>query len=126
MKRNKIIKIVGEAFLTSNIENDEFSYKQALKQVGKNIANYYDSSWRRNYQNVDIRFSDERLTIIVETKDNYDNDIMQALEQLSAYVKYEQELTNNKIVAILANTNDDRIKVFYGDPITINDKFKFK
>lgn len=89
MKRNKIIKIVGEAFLTSNIENDEFSYKQALKQVGKNIANYYDSSWRRNYQNVDIRFSDERLTIIVETKDNYDNDIMQALEQLSAYVKYE-------------------------------------
>ena len=40
MKRNKIVKIIGETFLTSNIENDEFSYKQALEQIGKNINIY--------------------------------------------------------------------------------------
>ncbi len=120
MKRNKIIRIVGETFLTSNIENDEFSYKQALKNIGKNIEDYFDSAWKRKYQNVDIRFADERLTIIIETKDNFDDDLIQSMEQLAAYVKYEQELTQNKIIAILANTNDDRIKVFFGDPITID------
>lgn len=35
-------------------------------------------------------------------------------EQLSAYVEYEKALTGNKIIAILANTTNDNVKVWRG------------
>ena len=38
---------------------------------------------------------------------------------MSAYVEYEKRLNSNKIVAILANTGDDKIKVWKQD---INDE----
>ena len=40
MKRIEIIQTIGKEYLTSNIENDEFSYQKALKEVGKNIADF--------------------------------------------------------------------------------------
>lgn len=40
MKRSKIQQTIGVEYLTSNIENDEFSYNKALANVGKNINDY--------------------------------------------------------------------------------------
>lgn len=118
MKRSEIIKTVGSSFLTSNIENEEFSYQKALKTVGKRIEDYYDPSWKRKYKDLDLRFADDKLSILIETKQNYDNDdLMLVYEQLNAYIKYEKELTSNKIIGIIANTEDDRILVFYGESV---------
>ena len=38
MKRINIIDKIGKKYLTSNIENDEFSYQKALKEIGKDIS----------------------------------------------------------------------------------------
>ena len=40
VKRNDIINHIGPNYLTTNIENDEFSYQKALKSIGKNIIDY--------------------------------------------------------------------------------------
>ena len=117
MRRSEIINKIGSGYLTSNIENEEFSYKKALKSIGKRIENFYDANWTRKYQNIDLRFANDKLTILIETKANFDNDIVGAYEQINAYIKYEQELSTNKIVAIIANTSDDRILVFYGTSV---------
>ena len=37
MIRTDIINKMGREYLTSNIENGEFSYKKALSDIGKNI-----------------------------------------------------------------------------------------
>lgn len=117
MRRSDIIKTVGSEFLVSNIENEEFSYQKALKSIGKKIEDLYDPSWRRKYKDLDLRFADDKLSILIETKQNYDADLPAVYEQLNAYIKYEKELTNNKIVGIIANTEDDRILVFYGENV---------
>lgn len=117
MTRNDMINVIGSSFLSSNIENGEFSYQKALKTVGKKIEDYYEPQWARKYKNIDLRFEDGKVTILVETKQNFDQDLPHAYEQLNAYIKYEKELTSNKIIAILANTNDDRILVFYGNSV---------
>lgn len=43
---------------------------------------------------------------------------MTAEEQIAAYVEYEKRLTGNKIIAMIANTDDDRITVWKSE---IND-----
>jgi len=40
MERIDIIELIGKDFLTSNIENGEFSYEKALKAIGKNYLDY--------------------------------------------------------------------------------------
>lgn len=121
MIRSDIISKIGRKFLQSNIENEEFSYKKALNQIGKNIEDYIEQNDGKLPQYLDIRFTNEKLSILVETKDNFDKWNKKEIEnQLQAYVNYEKELTGNKIVAIIANTSDDRIRVWYGDDIIIN------
>ena len=121
MIRSDIISKIGRKFLQSNIENEEFSYKKALNQIGKNIEDYIEQKDGKLHQYLDIRFTNEKLSILVETKDNFDKWNKKEIEnQLQAYVNYEKELTGNKIVAIIANTSDDRIRVWYGDDIIIN------
>ena len=104
MKRIEIIDIIGKDYLASNIENEEFSYQNALKEIGKDITDYQKSDYKRRYKDIDIRFENGGLSILVETKTSYTNN---DFEQLEAYVNYEKELTNNKVVAILANTKND-------------------
>lgn len=121
MIRSDIISKIGRKFLQSNIENEEFSYKKALNEIGKNIEDYIDQNDGKLHKYLDIRFTNEKLSILVETKDNFDKWNKKEIEkQLQAYVNYEKELTGNKIVAIIANTSDDRIRVWYGDDIIIN------
>ena len=47
MKRIDIIEKIGKDYLTSNIENEEFSYQKALKEIGKDIAEYQKENYKR-------------------------------------------------------------------------------
>ncbi|MGM9849355.1 MAG: class I SAM-dependent DNA methyltransferase [Bacilli bacterium] len=116
MKRSKIISTIGEKYLTSNIENEEFSYGKALNKIGKNYTDYLTSDAKRVYKDLDIRFANDRLSILVETKQELNTgNLLDGLIQLQNYVNFEKELTNNKIVAILASTNKEEIYVWYYD-----------
>ena len=110
MIRADIISIVGREYLTSNIENDEFSYPKAFSNAAlpfKPIRNRIG----RAFEKLDIRFVKDNVTVLIETKQNF---TVADEEQLSAYVEYEKALTGNKTVAILANTINDNIKVWRG------------
>lgn len=121
MIRADIINKIGREYLTSNIENGEFSYNKSLTEIGESISDYANSDTKKIHQYVDLRFADNKLTILVETKDNFDKWNKKEIEQqLQQYVYYEKILTGNKIVAILANTLDDRVRVWYGDNIVID------
>lgn len=101
MERINIIKTIGEDFLTSNIENGEFSYAKALNES------------IRGHKFLDIRFYDEKakVAVLVETKQKFNK--IKDKEQLFAYVDLEKELSaRTKIIAILANTVNDSIKVW--------------
>ena len=99
MQRLEIIEKIGKEYLVSNIENGEFSYQQEIK---RKLSGHYK---------LDIRFFNEKmnLAVLVETKQNFKDDDK---EQLFSYVKLEQELKTLKIIAILANTNNNKIKVW--------------
>lgn len=100
MLRHKIIERVGEKYLTSNIENNEFSYAQLLPGVNK------------GHFKVDIRFFDakSKVAVLVETKEKFST---RDQKQLFAYVNLEQRADpETKIIAILANTRNDRIKAW--------------
>lgn len=103
MIRADIISTVGRNYLTSNIENDEFSYIQVI-----------DRKFKDERYKVDIRFYDEKskVAVLVETKQKFN--LKEDKEQLFAYVELEKELSNKtKIIAILANTtSNDKIKVW--------------
>ena len=72
MKRHKIINTVGKDYLSSNIENDEFSYAKAAgtlaalkKKLGKKPEHY----------KLDIRFENHddygKYAVLIETKQNF-------------------------------------------------------
>lgn len=56
-------------------------------------------------QFLDLRFNDGRVSVLVETKQDFMRNLEASKEQLASYVRYEREITGNKIIAILANTN---------------------
>ena len=122
MNRTAIVNIIGTQYLQSNIENEEFSYQKALKVIGKDINDFYSNNARRKYKNLDLRFSDDKLSVLIETKNNFDKwNQDEIFEQLQHYVDFEKELTGNKVIAIIANTDDDRTLMWQGDNIEIND-----
>ena len=110
MKRAQIIQTIGNKYLSSNIESDEFSYPKAYGALHKN----FDLVKQGRHQKLDIRFVDgvAKVAVLVETKQNFDKAYDSAVSQLAAYVSYEKALTGYSVIAILANTNDDRIVVW--------------
>ena len=115
MTRFEIIEIIGKNFLASNIENGEWSYAQAFSKASKDFeAVKHVNDKGRSFQNLDLRFinDQDKFVVLVETKQNYDRDLKGAKEQLAAYVDYENTLTGYTVIAILANTADDRILVY--------------
>ena len=50
MIRTDIITIIGRQYLTSNIENEEFSYGKALKTIGKDYTQYLSDDAKRVYK----------------------------------------------------------------------------
>ncbi|MBQ8705266.1 MAG: N-6 DNA methylase [Paludibacteraceae bacterium] len=110
MIRNEIINTIGRQYLTTNIENDEFSYQKAFTAAHKDFAAVKIGS----FKDLDIRFVDKqaRVAVLVETKQNFDIVYEKAKQQLNAYMSYERALTGYAVIGILANTNDDRIRVW--------------
>lgn len=114
MIRTDIITTVGRKYLTSNIENEEFSYGKALKEIGKNYTDYLSEDAKRTYKDLDIRFANDKLSILIETKQNlFGKDLKDGIIQLQNYINFEKELSNNQVIAILASTNQDKIYVWY-------------
>ncbi len=100
MERIIMIQTVGIDFLTSNIENGEFSYAQVLN---RSLTGHYK---------LDIRFfdSESKTAVLIETKQRFKEDDK---EQLFSYVALESEYNvADNIVAILANTQNDKIQVW--------------
>lgn len=110
MIRADMISTVGRAYLTSNIENDEYSYPKAFSAASLTFAPIQNSAGRR-FEKLDIRFVKDNISVLIETKQNF---TAADEEQLSAYVEYGKALTGNKIIAILANTINDNVKVWRG------------
>lgn len=114
MIRTDIITTVGRKYLTSNIENEEFSYGKALKEIGKNYTDYLSDDAKRTYKDLDIRFANDKLSILIETKQNLSGkDLKDGIIQLQNYINFEKQLSNNQVIAILASTNQDKIYVWY-------------
>ena len=115
MTRIDIANTIGTQYLTENIENGEYSYPKAFKEAGLVFSPISDPATNRTYEKLDLRFVKDGVSVLIETKDDFNlpkNN--KAAEQLSAYVEYEKELTGNKIVAILANTANNSIRVYRG------------
>ncbi|MCG3709108.1 HsdM family class I SAM-dependent methyltransferase [Aliarcobacter butzleri] len=125
MKRIEIIQKIGNQYHIGNTESGEFSYPSALKSIGKNIKDYQKGDISKNHQYLDIRFENERLSILVETKNKFSKwDKIKIQKQLQDYVRYEKAFSGKKIVAILAETDGDDIWVWYGQSVIIDDEHK--
>ena len=110
MIRADMVATVGREYLTSNIENDEYSYPKEFAAQSLTF-NPIRNKTGRAFEKLDIRFVKDNVTVLIETKQNF---TVADEEQLSAYVEYEKALTGNKIIAILANTANDNVKVWRG------------
>lgn len=123
-----IINTIGFKYFVKNLETDEFSYPKALKSLGKRISKKeVESKSGKEHKYLDIRFSNDRLSILVETKADYAKwNFEDVKNQLQAYVNYERRLTDNKIVAILANTTDNQIVVWIerNGKLEISDEYR--
>lgn len=118
MIRADMISTVGREYLISNMENDEYSYRKAFSAASLTFIPIQNSTGRR-FEKLDIRFVSEKdnVSVLIETKQNF---TAGDEEQLSAYVKYEKLLTGNKVIAILANTTNNNVKVWRGAISTSN------
>lgn len=105
MTRHEIINTIGQEYLQSNIENDEFSYKQALKRP-------LNGSYK-----ADIRFEHQNLSIIIETKKEGLKQFKQKhVDQLFKYIELERQYRpNNRIVGILYDVINGLIRVWRND-----------
>ena len=107
MLRYDIVDTVGKKFLTSNIEAGEYSYVQAAggksqleAKVGHSISHF----------KLDIRFECEDVVVLIETKQNF---VSSDEDQLREYLEEERAIhPGRKAICILANTNNDKIKVW--------------
>ncbi|MGI6736443.1 MAG: N-6 DNA methylase [Anaerovoracaceae bacterium] len=111
MQRIDIIDAIGREYCTPNIEKGEFSYPKAFKEKGLDFKPIQKKHGKGSWQFLDIRFEADGVSVLVETKNNADK-WPTVEEQISAYVEYEVELTGNKIIAMVANTDDDRVEVW--------------
>ncbi|MBS9774215.1 MAG: N-6 DNA methylase [Tenacibaculum sp.] len=125
MNRIEIINKIGAQYQIGNTESGEFSYSSALKSIGKDIKNFQKGNTSTNHQYLDIRFENERLCILIETKNRFSKWKKEKIQkQLQDYVRFEKAYSNKKIVAILAETEGDDVWVWYGQSVIIDDEHK--
>lgn len=102
-----MIDRIGKEYLTTNIEAGEYSYVQEAsskekleKAVGHAVKHF----------KLDIRFENNNVAVLIETKQSFTKSDE---KQLAEYVEEERALHKGmKIIAVLANTNNDKIKVW--------------
>ena len=107
MTRHDMIERIGNAYMTSNIEGGEYSY---IQEAGSR-ANLEAALGRStSHFKLDIRFEKDDVVVLVETKQLFKKSDE---TQLNEYLQQERALHyGKKIIAILANTNNDEIKVW--------------
>lgn len=127
MNRFDIINKIGDKYHVGNTESGEFSYSQALKSVGKDIKDYQKGTSGTQHQFLDIRFENERLAVLIETKNKFSKwDKAKIQTQLQDYVRFEKAYSDKKIVAILAETDGDEVWVWYGQSVIIDDEHRME
>lgn len=100
-------KIIGEEYMTSNIENNEYSYQhnftrhQIAKILGKDITDKLN-------KNLDRRFYYKGVAVLVEKKQG--KNLEKYIEQLKNYIKLERALKTKKIVGILYDIETGEFK----------------
>lgn len=107
VNRHEMIERIGKEYLTTNIEAGEYSYVQEAsskekleKAVGHAVKHF----------KLDIRFENNNVAVLIETKQSFTKSDE---KQLAEYVEEERALHKGmKIIAVLANTNNDKIKVW--------------
>lgn len=97
-------KIIGEEYLTSNIENNEYSYQKGYRKNKKltreEIAKILGKEKQDKLnKNLDRRFFNKEVAVLVEKKQG--KNITKYKEQLENYIKLEEAIGTNKIVGIL-------------------------
>lgn len=107
MTRHDMIERIGNAYMTSNIEGGEYSY---IQEAGSR-ANLENALGRSiSHFKLDIRFEKDDIVVLVETKQLFKKSDE---AQLNEYLQQEHALHyGKKIIAILANTNNEEIKVW--------------
>ena len=107
MDRTAIINTVGIDYHTPNIEGGEYSYVQ---EAGSKESLIRALGRTPEHFKLDIRFEREDVVVLVETKQiSIEKDEL----QLAEYLQEERALHyGKKIIAILANTKNDKIKVW--------------
>lgn len=107
MDRTAIINKVGIQYHTPNIEAGEYSY---VTEAGSKANLERAMGCCVEHYKVDIRFEDGDVVVLVETKQNF---VKKDEKQLAEYLQEERVLHyGKKIICILANTNNDKIKVW--------------
>lgn len=108
MDRTAIINRIGKSYYVTNVETGEYSYIQAAGSR-KKLLHALDGYLPKHYR-IDLRFQTDDIVILVETKQNaVDADE----EQLREYLLEERALHyGKKVICILANTVNDKIKVW--------------
>lgn len=107
MDRVSMCNRIGNEYKTSNIEGGEYSYVQAAGSKERLIQAL---GYEPEHFKLDIRFEHNGVIVLVETKQNFSD---ADEEQLREYLLEERALHySKKIICILANTNNDKIKVW--------------
>ncbi len=107
MNRHDMIERIGSKYLTTNIEGGEYSY---VVEAGSKAKLEKALGHCFNHFKLDIRLEDDDFVILIETKQNFvDSDV----EQLAEYLEEERALhPGKKVICILANTKNDKIRVW--------------
>lgn len=107
MDRISMANIIGNKWHTSNIEGGEYSYVAAAgskEKLEKLLGHPY------KHFKLDIRFQKGDVVVLVETKQNF---VKADEAQLEEYLEEERVVhKTKKVVCILANTNNDKMKVW--------------
>lgn len=107
MRKHDIRERIGSNYYTTNLETDEYSYAQ---EAGSKEKLFDLLGYTTSHIFADIRFECNDVVVLVETKQNFVN--TDAL-QLKDYVNEEKAVhPDKKIIAILANTQNDDIRVW--------------
>lgn len=98
------------------------------KKIGKNYEDYLVENIETKHKNIDLRFANDKLSILIETKTDIkklsEKKYKDAINQLQSYLNMERALTDNEIICILASTKNNEFEIYYGKNFNITDEFK--
>lgn len=108
MDRVSMVNRVGQEYMTSNIEGGEYSY---VAEAGSKENLVKALGHEPEHFKLDIRFENANdIVVLIETKQKFTK---KDEDQLREYLDEERALHHDKkIICILANTTNDKIKVW--------------